>query len=435
MSHQSGREEVLRTRLNNGLLVLLKEIHYAPIISHWMWYRVGSRNEIPGITGISHWVEHMLFKGTPQFPSRVLDRVISREGGYWNAFTYIDWTTYFETMPADKIDIALQLEADRMQNASFAPEEVASERTVIISERQGNENEPMFLLSEELQAAAFRVHSYHHEVIGDLADLQTIQRDDLYAHYRRFYVPDNAVLTMAGDFNAPEMLKRIEGLYAAMPAGTPRDWQPRPEPPQPGERRVTVEGPGDTVYIQIGYRIPQADHPDFYALTVFDSLLSGPSSLNMFGGGISNKTSRLYRSLVDGEYAVSVSGGMQATIDPFLYAVTIIPRPDRPIEAVLAKLDEEIADLQNSPPPGSDVARAVKQAQALFAYGSESTTNQAFWLGFAEMFANYEWFENYLERLAEVTPEDVSRVAQTYMLPKNRVVGVYLPTGNGEGEE
>jgi zinc protease len=197
MSQQQGQGEFTRTRLSNGLLVLLKEIHFAPIISHWMWYRVGSRNEIPGITGISHWVEHMLFKGTPRYPSRVLDKVISREGGYWNAFTYIDWTTYFETMPAGKIDIALQLEADRMQNASFAPEEVASERTVIISERQGNENEPMFLLSEELQAAAFRVHSYHHEVIGDLADLQTIERDDLYTHYKRYYVPDNAVLTIS----------------------------------------------------------------------------------------------------------------------------------------------------------------------------------------------------------------------------------------------
>jgi zinc protease len=432
MSQQQGQGEFTRIRLSNGLLVLLKEIHFAPIISHWMWYRVGSRNEIPGITGISHWVEHMLFKGTPRYPSRVLDKVISREGGYWNAFTYIDWTTYFETMPAGKIDIALQLEADRMQNASFAPEEVASERTVIISERQGNENEPMFLLSEELQAAAFRVHSYHHEVIGDLADLQTIERDDLYTHYKRYYVPDNAVLTMAGDFDVSEMLERIEDLYHGVPAGPPRDWQPRPEPKQLGERRVTIEGPGDTAYIQIGYHIPQAGHPDFFALTVFDSLLSGPSSLNMFGGGISNKTSRLYRSLVDGEFAVSVSGGMQATIDPFLYAVTIIPHPGRPIEDILTKLDEEITNLQNCPPPRSDVERAVKQAQALFAYGSESITNQAFWLGFAEMFANYEWFENYLDRLAEVTPEDVSRVAQTYILPKNRVVGVYLPTGNGD---
>jgi zinc protease len=162
--------------LSNGLLVLLKEIHTAPIISHWVWYRVGSRDEVPGITGITHWVEHMQFKGTPQFPGKQMDRSISRLGGAWNAFTYLDWTTYFETMPAEKIDLALNLEADRMKGSLFDASEVASERTVIISERQGNENEPLFRLSEEIQAAAFRVHSYHHEVIGDIADLQTIQR-------------------------------------------------------------------------------------------------------------------------------------------------------------------------------------------------------------------------------------------------------------------
>jgi len=147
---------VTKLRLSNGLSVLLKEIHNAPIISHWLWYRVGSRNEIAGITGISHWVEHMLFKGTPQFPPAVLDKAISRDGGFWNAFTYLDWTTFFETMPADKIDLALRLESDRILNCLFDPDEVASERTVIISERQGNENEPLFRLGEELQAAAFR---------------------------------------------------------------------------------------------------------------------------------------------------------------------------------------------------------------------------------------------------------------------------------------
>jgi zinc protease len=144
----------MRTTLSNGMLVLLKEIHTAPIISHWVWYRVGSRNEISGITGISHWVEHMLFKGTPQFPPTVLDKAISRDGGFWNAFTYLDWTTFFETMPADKIDLGLRLEADRMANSLFDPSEVASERTVIISERQGNENEPLFRLGEELGAAS-----------------------------------------------------------------------------------------------------------------------------------------------------------------------------------------------------------------------------------------------------------------------------------------
>ena len=426
---------VTKLRLSNGLTVLLKEIHNAPIISHWLWYRVGSRNEIAGITGISHWVEHMLFKGTPQFPPATLDKAISRDGGFWNAFTYLDWTTFFETMPADKIDLALRLEADRILNCIFDPDEVASERSVIISERQGNENEPLFRLGEELQAAAFRVHSYHHEIIGDLADLQTIQRDDLYRHYRTYYVPNNAVLAVAGDFDTQAMLDRISELYEPIPSGDGDLRQPRTEPAQSGERRIIVEGPGETTYIQVTHRSPAASHPDFFPLTVLDSLLSGPSNLNMFGGGISNKTSRLYRALVEGELAVSIYGGLQATIDPFLHTFTIIMRPDRQPEQILSVLEDEIHRLQDAPPPADELARAVKQARAIFSYGSESITNQAFWLGYSEMFASYDWFLNYLDNLAAVTPQDVQRVAQAYLRPQQRVLGIYLPTGDGTPDE
>ena len=182
-----SKNGVARHVLANGLIVLLKEMHKAPIISFWVLYRVGSRNEPSGKTGISHWVEHMMFKGTPNFPAGVLDKLIDREGGVWNAQTSLDYTAYFETMPADRIDIALRAEADRMINAQFDPSEVESERTVIISERQGMENSPSFWLGEEVQAAAFRVHGYHHEIIGDMADLETLTRDDLYAHYRTYY--------------------------------------------------------------------------------------------------------------------------------------------------------------------------------------------------------------------------------------------------------
>lgn len=417
-----------KLHLPNGLLVLLKEIHTAPIISHWIWYRVGSRDEIPGGTGISHWTEHMQFKGTPRFPSRVLDRQIARDGGNWNAFTYLDWTTYFETMPADKIGIALELEADRMLNSLFQPEEVEAERTVIISERQGSENEPTFRLSEEVQSAAFRVHPYHHEIVGDMADLETMQRDSLYRHYRTYYQPNNAVLAVAGDFSTPAMLDQIRQCYQSIPAGASPPRLRRPEPPQAGERRVVVEGPGETTYAEIAFHTPAAHDPDFFACTVLDSLLAGPTNLNMFGGGISNKTSRLYRALVEGELAVSVAGGFQATIDPFLYSISLTIHPQRQAEQAIAAVEQEIQKLQDAPPAADEVARAVKQARALFAYGSESITNQAFWLGFSEMFAEYAWFTSYLDRLAAITPQDVQRAAQMYLRPQNRVVGVYLPS-------
>ncbi len=416
--------------LSNGLKVMLKEIHTAPIISNWLWYRVGSRDEHTGITGISHWVEHMQFKGTPQFPAGVLDKAISRDGGFWNAFTYLDWTTYFETMPAEKIDLALQLEADRMVNSTFEPKEVASERTVIISERQGNENQPLFLLGEAVQAASFRVHPYHHQVIGDMADLNTISREELYRHYQTYYRPNNAVMVVTGDFEPPAMQARIEEIYGSLTAGPAIDRLDRPEPLRTGAHSLILEGPGETSYIRAGYRAPAATHPDFYPFVVLDSLLTGPSGLNLFGGGISNKTSNLYRSLVEGEVAVSVHGNLPATIDPYIYTITITVHPQRTPQDAITLMDDEIKRIQDEITHPDALARAVKQARALFAYGSESITNQAFWLGFSEMFASLEWFNQYLDNLALVSPEDVQRIAQQYLNPKNRVLGTYLPSGN-----
>ncbi|HMD89550.1 MAG TPA: pitrilysin family protein [Anaerolineaceae bacterium] len=427
---------VTKTRLDNGITLHLKEIHTAPIISHWIWYRVGSRDEVPGKTGISHWVEHMQFKGTPRFPAGVMDKAISRDGGFWNAFTYLDWTAFFETLPADSIDLAYQLEADRMVNSSYDPSEVDSERTVIISEREGSENEPMFRLGEAVQLAAFKVHPYHHEIIGEKEDLHRIQRDDLYHHYRSYYVPNNAVVAVAGDFEMQTMLEKLSQLYGKIPPGPTTQHPAQPEPPLDGEKRLEVKGPGETTFLQLAYRAPSAADPDFFGMTVVDSLLTGPTGLNMFGGGgISNKTSRLYRALVERELAISVNGGMQATIDPFLYDITITVDPRQKVETNLAILDGEIRRLQDEPVSPAEIARAIKQARALFAYGSENITNQAFWLGYAEMFANYDWFVNYVEELEKINPVDVQRIAQTYLSSDNRVVGTYIPTGDqGENE-
>ena len=421
---------VIKTQFSNGLQVMVKEIHTAPIITNWVWYRVGSRDEVPGITGVSHWVEHMQFKGTPKFPAGVLDKAVSRDGGVWNAFTYMDWTTYYETMPAEKIDLGFRLEADRMENSIFDPEEVSSERTVIISERQGSENQPLFRLGEAVQAAAFRVHPYHHEVIGDMVDLQSIDRDQLYQHYKKFYMPNNAVLVVAGDFKTDILLSQLKEMFEPIERGSDIVRRQRPEPQQMGEHRLVVEGPGETSYLQVCYHSPPASDPDFFSFIVLDSLLTGPSSLNMFGGGISNKTSRLYRSLVDGEAAVSVQGSLPVTIDPFLYSITITVHPEHKPDDVIPLLEDEIKKIQDEVTSPETIERAVKQARALFAYGSETITNQAFWMGFSEMFSTYDWYTGYIDKLAEVSPDDVQRVAQKYLRSQNRILGKYLPAEN-----
>jgi zinc protease len=373
----------------------------------------------------------MQFKGTPKYPAGVLDRAISRDGATWNAGTWIDWTTYYETMPADRIDLALDLESDRMVNSIYEPADVDSERTVIISERQGHENEPTFRLAEEVQATVFRVHSYHHEVIGDLADLQRISRDDLYTHYRRYYTPSNAVLSIAGDFRASTLLKRIRKYFGDIPTVEKYEFVPRTEPQQFGEKRVTVEGPGEAPFVELAYHAPAGDHPDFLPFTILDSLLTGAASLNFFGGGISNKTSRLYRHLVEGDLAAAVSGSLAATIDPYLYSVRATIRSDREPEQAIDVITQEIDKLLQEKVKPSEVSKAIKQARALFAYGSESISNQAFWLGRAEMFTNYEWFSTYLDQISEVTSEKIIQIAQKYLLSQNRTVGIYRPVGGG----
>ncbi len=428
------KNSITSHRLSNGLLVQLKEIHTAPLISQWVWYRVGSRNEVKGKTGLSHWVEHMQFKGTPAYPAGVLDKAISRYGGVWNAMTYLDWTAYFETMPADHIQLALELEASRMRDSLFDEKEVESERTVIISEREGNENIPIFRLDESVQRAAFDVHAYGNEVIGEKKDLLSIKRDDLLLHYKKYYSPANAVLCLAGDFNSIEMMDKVEKVYGRLigdEAGQPII---QPEGFIQGERRVEVKGPGETVFVRLSYRAPEADHPDYFAFTILDSLLGGPSPLNLFGGGgISNKTSRLYQALVEKELAVGANGSLQPTIDPYLYDITVTVHPNRNAEDVLTVLDDEIKKIQDTFVQTDEIARAAKQARAQFVYGSENITNQAFWMGYSEMFSHYDWFEEYVDRLRGITPEEVNRVARTWLQPDHRVIGIYIPE-NGRQE-
>lgn len=412
--------------LDNGLTVLLKESHNAPVTSWWVLYRIGSRNERTGQTGISHWVEHMMFKGTEAFPAGYLDKAIDRDGGNWNAQTSFDYTAYHETMPSDRINLALRLEADRMTNAVFDRAEVESERTVIISERQGSENSPMFWLNEEVSAAAFRVHGYHHQIIGDMADLQTMTRDDLYNHYKRHYMPNNAIAVAVGDFDSDKMLARIEELYGHIPAGQAPELFSRTEPQQNGERRVYVERPGKTAFLKMAFRAPAATTEDWFKLAILDSVLSGP--IGVGGGSIGNKTTRLYQALVVSELAAGVGGGLLMSIDPYLYSLVVTVRDGHTLEEVERALTEELERVRAEGITQAEFEKAKKQARALFAYGTERVTSQAFWLAFAENLENYSWFEDYVSRLEAVSLEDVHQAAQRYLRPQNGTVGWLIPT-------
>ncbi|MCB0061593.1 MAG: insulinase family protein [Caldilineaceae bacterium] len=416
-----------KTTLANGMQVVLKESHIAPVASFWVFYRVGSRNELPGTTGVSHWVEHMLFKGTEQFPRGEFDKAVARAGGVFNGMTSEDWTTYFETLPSERIELALQVESDRMANSIFDAEEVESERTVIISEREGSENSYFYLLSEEVQAAAFRVHSYHHPIIGWKSDLLTMNREDLYRHYRTFYTPNNAIAVAVGDFDSAEMLAQIEQYFSELPRGPQVPSMRLREDPQGAERRVILRGNDPTAYFMMVFPAPEAAHEDFFPLIVMDAVLGGAKGMGLFGGGTNNRSNRLYRALVDTQLTVDISSSFRPTIDPNLFSFYATLAPETTHRQVEDALWAEITKIQQEGVTAAELTKAIKQTKAQFAYSSESVTYQAYWLGFSEIIADISWLDTWLDRLTAVTTADVQRVAQTYFTPDKQTIGWYLP--------
>lgn len=422
--------DVRETKLPNGLTVLTRELHHAPVATFWVWYAVGARNELPGLTGVSHWVEHMLFKGTEQFRPGDIFRLVTKNGGTLNGFTWIDYTTYFETLPSDRIDLALRIESDRMANAVFDPEEVASERTVIISEREGHENEPTWRLDEELTAVAFKAHPYGNPVIGWKSDLRTMTRDDLYRHYRRYYAPGNAVAVAVGDFATDQLLEQVEARFGGIPAvETPPPPVRAVEPEQEAERRLTMRRPAPTRYLQVAYHAPAASDPDAVPMLVLDAILSGAKSMGMMGGRAPmGRSSRLYRALVDAGLATSARSSVGLTRDPFLMDVSVTLRPGVALSDAERVLFEVIDDLKANGPTDEELARAKKQARAQFSYGTETVTSNGYWLGALSIVASWRLFGELVPRMEAVTAEDVRRVAARYLTEANRTVGWLEPS-------
>ncbi len=420
--------EIKESHLDNGLLVLTSSVRTAPVATFWVWYRVGSRNEVPGITGVSHWVEHMMFKGTPTLSKGEIMRLINRNGGVDNAFTWTDFTAYFETLPSDRIDLSLRIESDRMVNSLFDGDEVASERTVIISEREGGENDPHFWLAEEVQAAAFKVHPYHHDTIGWKVDLQAMTRDDLYNHYKTFYAPNNAVIVAVGDFDADEMSNKIQDAFGRIPR---RDAIPvvrSVEPPQEGERRVIVRRPGPTHYFDAAYHGPSASDPDFFPVFVLTGVLSGVGGMSFSGGGSPGRSSRLYRALVEKELAADVDCSFRPTIDPGTIDVSATVRPGVPIERVEAAIWAELDKIASKPISDEELDKVIKQARSQFVFATDGVMNLGYWLGQLEIVASYKMYPEFLDRLGQVTKADVTRVARKYLNESNRTVGWFVPT-------
>lgn len=413
---------MLRERLANGLDVFLVEDHSAPIATFWTWYRVGSRNELPGLTGISHWVEHMQFKGTERIAKGQIFGDVSRIGGTLNALTSQDWTAYHETLPVAQLDLSLTIESDRMSNSLFDTAEVDSERTVILSERQGSENRPGFALYEEVAGTAFRAHPYRHMVIGYEGDLRMMTRDDLYDHYRRHYHPGNAFIVSVGDFSAPELLERIQRKFGDIAQGTqiPRALGVT-EPPQPGERRVEIHKPAGSPLFRAAFHSPAATSPDFVPLLVAETVFSG-------GGGGMGRSSRLYRALVSSGLARGAGSDMSVTIDPYLFQIAVTGLPESDLGQIERVVAHEIERLQTDPVPDVELQRAKKQLLAQLTYSAEGVTNQAYWLGQWEIVDTIDRTAGLPGEINAVSAEDIQRVAREYLIRERSTIGWLIPT-------
>jgi zinc protease len=421
---------MVQTTLDNGLKVLVHAMHAAPLVSVWCWYRVGSRDEVPGRTGVSHWVEHMNFKGTTNIPRDEMKGIVERFGGMWNGYTWIDQTTYLETARRDALDQMLFIEAERMTNGIYDPEDIESERTVIISELQGGENDPEQLLDTEVTATAFRSHPYRHPTIGWLEDLQSMSRDDLYGHYRQHYIPNNATLVIVGDVDVADVLRRVEQRFGGIaPGPNPRRVQTI-EPPQVGERRVVVERPGTTAYLKAAWHAPAVSDPDFFPMLVLDAALTGAKGLNLwasFPGVVAQRKARLYTALVERGLASSVSGALLPTAEPFLYTLALTALDGVALPSLEAALLEAVERLRTQGVTEPEVARSRKQLRARLVFENDSVTNIAHQLGYFDIVAGADFLPHLHDRISAVTAEQVSDVARRRLGRKTRTVGWFQP--------
>jgi zinc protease len=412
----------LEATLDNGLRVILLEDRRNPLVSVQVWYRVGSRNERPGASGLAHFLEHMMFKGTPNNPKGVFSRLVESHGGRDNAFTTQDTTSYFVNIAAEKVEDVLRLEADRMRNLVLETAETASERQVVMEERRmRTEDSPDALLAEELTAAAFAAHPYQWPVIGWMADIARIDPAELRAFYDLYYRPNNAVLVVVGDIAAPALLERVRAIFGPLPRGPEPPPVTAVEPPQRAERRVTLRTtaarlPG----LALTWLVPSHASADAPALEVLEAVLSG------------GRAARLHRRLVvEQRLALDADADYSyGSVDPNLFWLSARPVPGVTPEALERALLGELAELQREPVTDEELSRVKNQIEASFVWGQDSIYARAATLARFERMGSWRLADEFVRRIRAVTAADVQRVARAYFSPDRKTVGVLLPASS-----
>jgi zinc protease len=410
---------VAEATLDNGLRVLVLEDHRSPVVSVQVWYRVGSRNERPGATGLAHFLEHMMFKGTPTHGKGEFARLVEQNGGRDNAFTSQDVTSYYVDTAAEKVEMVLALEADRMRHLLLDPKEIDSERQVVMEERRTRtEDDPDGLLSEEMSSLAFKAHPYRWPIIGWMADIERINPVELRAFYDTYYRPNNAMLVLVGDVKASEILSRIRQVFGAIPRGPDPPPVTAVEPPQIDERRLLVRKAGAQLpIVDLAWHVPNFRSEDAPALELLSTILS------------EGRASRLYRRLTyERRLALSAGGDYSYfSVDPNIFWLFATPLPGQSPEAIERALIEEIERVKAEPVPAEELERAKNQVEASFIWRQDSVHSRATSLARFELVGSWRLLERFVPAVRAVTAADIQRVARAYFPTDRKNAAILLP--------
>ena len=420
---QVGLTQVHETTLSNGMKVLVKEDHRAPVVVSQVWYKVGSSYEDNGITGVSHVLEHMMFKGTEKHGAGEFSRIIAENGGSENAFTGRDYTAYFQQLEKSRLPISFQLEADRMRNLTLPHEEFSKEVEVVMEERRlRTEDNPRALTVEQFYATAFVSSPYHNPIIGWMNDLKNLNVDDLKTWYGRWYAPNNATLVVVGDVEAQAVFELAEQYFGKLTPSEVRTLKPRPEIPQLGERSITVKAPAKLPYMLMGYKVPvvntATEEWEPYALEMLAGILSGSGS------------ARFPRELVREK---QIAAGVTAGYDLFarqedLFVIDATPAEGHSIEELRSAIEEQIARIKAEVVSEEELARIKAQVVAHKVYEQDSVFYQAMQMGLLETVGlGWEKLDEYPDRIRAVTAEQVQAVARKYLVDDSLTVAILEP--------
>ena len=423
LSAFAAHAEVFEQTLRNGLKVIVKEDHRAPVVVQQVWYHAGSMDEITGFTGLAHALEHMMFKGTKSVPKGEFSRRIAAAGGRENAFTSSDYTAYFQQLHKSRLPLAMQLESDRMRNLLLSDVEFGKEIKVIMEERRmRTDDEPHALLNEQMMAVAYEEHPYHHPVIGWMNDLQTLGAADARAWYQRWYAPNNATLVVVGDVKASEVFALAQRYYGVIPARKLPARKHFSEPPQHGVKRIVVKAPAQLPYLVMAYHAPVLRDPaqDWqpYALEVLAGVLDG------------NDSARLNKSLVrEQQLASSAGAGYESTSrGPGMFMLEGTPSEKKSVAELEAGLREQIALLARDGVSEEELKRVKAQVTASEVYKRDSAFYQAMQIGQMESIGlSYKDIPLMLQKLQAVTAQQVQQVAREFFQDDSLTVAVLDP--------